>query len=185
MSTRHNIVLEPEAISAERAEPLHEKNGQFLQYWLSIRHGGQLPLRDDFDPVRIPHLLNCIWLLDYRGPEEILVRLCGTSIDRRFGIEITGRNLLHLIPRDLRASYRTMFGDMSRLPCGYLASGDILLHGTRRTTEAVYLPLAGPDGRVSVIAGSTHLFDSSHEVGNLEGKIAGVVNHRHARLVLG
>lgn len=184
MSTRHNVVLEPEDLTADRAEPLHEKNRQFLQYWLSIRASGHMPLKDDFDPVSIPDLLNCIWLLDYRGPDEILVRLCGTSIDRRFGIEITGRNLLSLIPGDLRSIYGAMFGDICRLPCGYLTSGDILLHGARRTTEAIYLPLARTDGRVDVVAGSTHLLDSSHEVGNLEGRIGEVVDHRHARLVL-
>jgi hypothetical protein len=66
--------------------------GEAWAYWHHIRDGRAVPLRSDFDPCHVPHLLNSTAIVEILfDPLDFRFRLLGTAIDR-----ITSRNLCGL-----------------------------------------------------------------------------------------
>lgn len=72
-------------------EDAHEDIKTLYEYWRRIAPEGQLPGRNDFDPLEIPRLLPNIWLIDvYRDPIRFWRRLVGSRIE-----EFAGRSLVN------------------------------------------------------------------------------------------
>lgn len=70
----------------------HPRAQRLYRYWRSISPSGALPGRQHFDPVDIPDLLSCLWLLDVqRAPFRLRYRLAGTTIVEAIGREVTGQ----------------------------------------------------------------------------------------------
>lgn len=65
-----------------------------FDYWLEIAGEKPLPARADFDPLKVPHLLPHLGLIDLReGFDQGLFRLAGTRLRDIYGKEITGLRL--------------------------------------------------------------------------------------------
>ena len=66
-----------------------------VRYWEGIRPAdGRLPGRVHFDPVDIPELLRCIWLVEVCGtPPRFRCRVCGTALVEAFGVDYSGKHL--------------------------------------------------------------------------------------------
>jgi hypothetical protein len=70
----------------------HPRAQRLYRYWRSIAPPGALPGRQHLDPVDIPDLLSCLWLLDVqREPFRLRYRLVGTTIVEAIGREVTGQ----------------------------------------------------------------------------------------------
>lgn len=121
----------------------------FHAHWESLRPGpGILPARRHFDPIRVPHLLPNVWLLDIVGhPPRFRYRVIGTALDVDKLAGATGR-FMDEVSSD--------FPDSPTYP-DYLAvaRGEISWRrgppafrfmAAWRTIERVMLPLAA-DGR--------------------------------------
>jgi hypothetical protein len=67
---------------------------ELYAYWAGLRHGPQLPGRDDIRPDDFKRLLPTISLIDVaREPLDFRLRLAGTGLYNVYGREITGRTL--------------------------------------------------------------------------------------------
>lgn len=70
----------------------HPRAQRLYGYWRSIAPQGALPGRQHFDPMDVPDLLSCLWLLDVqRDPFRLRYRLAGTAIVEAIGREVTGQ----------------------------------------------------------------------------------------------
>lgn len=67
---------------------------ELYAYWARLRHGGQLPGRNDIRPEDFKRLLPTVSLIDVRrDPMDFRLRLAGTGLYGVYGREITGRSL--------------------------------------------------------------------------------------------
>ncbi len=81
-------------------ENWHEKLQTLYSYWLSLHPApGQLPGRNDFDPLAVPSLLPILWMLDvYADPIKFKFRLMGSELVTTLGREVTGKWLDDIYP---------------------------------------------------------------------------------------
>lgn len=74
-----------------RASLRQKLNQDACDYWASIRHGRQVPLRRDLDPTEIPRLLPSVILIEVLRPgPDFRYRLIGTRWVEHFGRDYTG-----------------------------------------------------------------------------------------------
>ena len=79
--------------SSEDISTWHPKVRELYEYWLRIHPApGTLPARANFDPMRVPHLLPHVMMLDVVGrPPRFRYRLVGTRMVDSLGSDLTGR----------------------------------------------------------------------------------------------
>ena len=90
----------------------------FLAAWHGWRSGALLPSRHDVRLEDIRPLLSSAFLLELRGPDEVIFRLAGTRLAEHLGFDPTGRNLIALTPPDQRAVRAARFMAQASRPCG-------------------------------------------------------------------
>jgi len=67
---------------------------EMFSYWASLRKGGRLPSRADFQPGFVKRLLPTVSLIDVKHePRDYRLRLAGTGLYSVYGREITGHSL--------------------------------------------------------------------------------------------
>lgn len=131
------------------AAVLPHRLGLFWTFWRSIAPVGVPPKRG-FDPSAVPpHLLPNLAIYERIAPDRFRIRVMGTEVVRRVGIEGTGRNVLDLLPpgpgRDRIAGFMNALLDH---PCGGRSVvEDLFPSGRRSTVDILRLPLADADGR--------------------------------------
>jgi hypothetical protein len=124
-------------------------------YWQSIHPAaGVLPGRCHFDPIDIPELLPCIWMIDVqRAPLRFRFRLVGTEIVKFTGRDVTGRWLDEVYPDYEKTEAYSMHRDCAETGRpGYRKSG-VLSNPKRSHVEAerLYLPLAEDGHTVDIV----------------------------------
>lgn len=106
-----------------------------IGYWASLRRGGRLPARRDFDPAMLKRHLPAISLTQvWREPLDFRFRLAGTGLYPLYGKEITGRKLEDVYPPSAAEYWREAL-------CGIVRSG--------RPSVGRYDMPGGGDGRSS------------------------------------
>lgn len=63
-----------------------DKQRDLYSYWLKIKADHEIPSREDFSPMDIPHVLSSIWMADVidNGELNFKLRLVGTDIAHAF-----------------------------------------------------------------------------------------------------
>lgn len=154
-----SVVLKPEPMTTAFLSVLPDPLLQSLyEYWLSRRHGREVPERRDIDPLDMPRtLLPHLLLVELEGAApRVRYRLIGTEISTRYGEDFTGRyldevsgpyyrDLLQGIYRRMREQARPIYAE------GLFHIGGNVIAKTCR----LYLPLA-QDGEITMaLAGQT------------------------------
>ncbi len=122
---------------------------EFHAHWECLRPApGLLPARRHFDPIRVPHLLPNVWLLDIVGsPPRFRYRLIGTALETEQLAGATGR-FMDDVSADFPAS--PTYPDYLAVARGEISwrrgSPAFRFMNVWRTIERVLLPLA-EDGR--------------------------------------
>lgn len=122
---------------------------EFHAHWDGVRPGpGLLPARRHFDPIRVPHLLPNVWLLDIVGaPPRFRYRLIGTALEVHQLAGATGRFMDEVSP-DFPGS--PTYPDYLAVARGEISwrrgPPAFRFMAAWRTIERVLLPLAA-DGR--------------------------------------
>ncbi len=76
---------------ALRAQLVTSGQREVFDYWIRTAGARKMPARSDLDPLKLPHLLPHIGLIDLReGVERARYRLAGTRLHDIYGQEITG-----------------------------------------------------------------------------------------------
>ncbi|WP_416897684.1 MAG: PAS domain-containing protein [Minwuia sp.] len=121
----------------------------FHSYWWRLRDAcGGVPPRRDFDPAEIKAALPFIVLHDMGEPGKSIMRLCGTGIAERFGLDPTGRDYMEFVSEERRPSaYRELITTASH-PCGMRIIIEARYRSGRRTlAESIGYPLTGSKGQ--------------------------------------
>lgn len=123
---------------------------QFTKYWKSLQAeaGGALPFRSQFDPGQIPALLPYVYILEHRSPEDMHVRLVGTSLDEISGNAITGMNYLDVCPPQDAPIYQEITKNVFSVPCASIVVRDVLFEsGKSYTLSSLGFPVDNQDGK--------------------------------------
>ena len=80
-----------------------------FDYWQDIAGDRAMPVRADFDPLKFPHLLPDLGLIDLReGFDRGHFRLAGTRLRDVYGREITGLRLSEVFAGSRAEPWRTV-----------------------------------------------------------------------------
>jgi len=134
----------------------------FLDYYLNIHPGSQLPARADFDPFEIPACLPHLALVDVeRNPYRFRYRVMGTSITFNIEQEGTGKYLDEIVP-----GVENQFPQLDRihvaetgLPIYRIGEGSVSFRSDFADLERVHLPLA-TDGEIVDMVLSMYIYFS-------------------------
>ena len=120
---------------------------QFLDYWLSLPRQDGRALKDAFDPIAIPRLMSNVMILDVTDPRDAVVRLCGTELVERIGVDLTGKSYREYVEAERAEQAVRSLSVVAHTPC--------LMHAwlqhskqkyTDMTSDVIGVPLASPDG---------------------------------------
>lgn len=114
------------------------------EYWQSLQREAAdgVPTRSMLDPSAIKPLLPYLVLHDLATPGKSIMRLVGTAITQRIGLDPTGRNYLELVNKSRRASAYLYLNTIANHPCGMRNINEVrYMSGKHTTAEAVGLPL--------------------------------------------
>lgn len=93
---------------------------------LQQRAGQVVPRRNSFRPQEAKAFLSRLSILEVVAPDEILVRLSGTANVNRRHVDLTGTNLLDVVPQDRRMETGDFYLKQIQTPCGgYIRSTEI------------------------------------------------------------
>ena len=119
-------------------------HSRFLaELWENARKGGLLPSRVELTPRRLLPILPMVIIFEYRSPEAVIYRLCGTRFCQLFDRDLTGRNLIEQTNDPERRQIRSeRWFNMASLPCGvYTASTVIMPNGYEFNCGSLFLPV--------------------------------------------
>jgi hypothetical protein len=131
---------------------LHPRLLDCFGVWRSIATAGAgdgpVPPKRGFDPVAMPpRLLPNIAIYERRAPDDFLIRLMGTSLVERIGIEGTGRNVLEFVAAPHVERMAAFFNTLLDRPCaGRSVVQDRFASGRVALVDILRLPLADADG---------------------------------------
>lgn len=141
--------------------------GALQRYWEAKRGRFDIPVRADIDPIHFPRLLPNVFMVRVkRDPLSFVYSLAGGE-----NVEAHGHNFTGMEVRELDGIWPGYGSSMSRfyshvVQCrkAVAASGTMdFVDREYRVFEAIYLPLAAPDGAVGHILGAA-LYSSVQEV---------------------
>lgn len=153
---------------------MHGEIAEFLRYWVGIRGAGQLPSRDDVDPLTIPRRLlakvNLMTFDEARG--DFCFVLVGSLAHDVRGTEISGTYVGDLPNRigGSRAAYAEHIRGLYR--SAGRSGNPVHSRGTYRwldwrpdiTTERLTCPILGRDGKTVEFVG-VQVFERSSAAG--------------------
>lgn len=117
-------------------------NLEFARLWHGWRGDRLLPRRADIELDALRRMLPLVVMIEYRSPDEAIVRVAGSRLRDFLGYELTGANYIDLAPVEDRAvrSYRCWA--VATRPCGSRLVYDHRLESGRvAQSEVVSLPL--------------------------------------------
>ncbi|MGH7072699.1 MAG: PAS domain-containing protein, partial [Stellaceae bacterium] len=131
---------------------------RLFDHWRAILHGGPVPLRRDFDPLDLPYILGRIMLVELRqSPRHWFVRVHGTEIARRIGVELTGRALDGL-PPEFREPAVARFDIVARTGLPHRTATQMISDHRRLRYEALILPLSRDGGAIDMLLCGINFF---------------------------
>lgn len=131
------------AADAVEAMGFSAANRKLARYWLSGWNGDEPPMRNAILPSKIKDLLAGIAIIELRHDGTAYCRLAGSAICMGLGIDITGKDVLALMPPEFRAERRTRY---ERVVAGAISRNvKRILNRFNQTilVEDIQLPLSG------------------------------------------
>jgi len=132
--------------SSVKEEPVlrSRRCARWSDYWFSLKSTvpDGIPTRAMFDPSRIVPLLPYILIHDLSVPDRSTLRLVGTGIVQRLGVDPTGSNYLDLVEPGARANSHHHLLTTARHPCGMRLISEVRYRNGKITVaEALGFPL--------------------------------------------
>lgn len=130
----------------------HAQSPTFADYWHSLPKHDLIPSRTDFDPCLQGPILSTYIIHELISPEMIRIRLAGTKVCERFGMDVTGRNYLDFVePRRRPKASRAIFL-VCEQPCGMLVRLKSKTQtGRMHMNETLALPMRDNEGRARLV----------------------------------
>jgi hypothetical protein len=138
------------------ADSLSPINAAFFTYWERLATIERPPRKSAINPPDIRRLLPSLVIYERKDPAVFRIRLMGTAIVQRVGIDLTGQNLLDFFHY---AAKKEAQQDLNRIvdgPCGqFLVVKDRFTSGREAWVEILRLPLTDEAGQTRFIIGCT------------------------------
>lgn len=133
-------------------QPLDPLNRRFADYWLSLPRRNLVPARADFDPSEVPELLPHMIMHELIDRRRSRLRLVGTALVERYGMDITGRDYLEFVPPERREIAMNGLLRAVEQPAGMRVLMNIRTStGRACLAESFGLPLSQPEGRPPIL----------------------------------
>ena len=133
--------------------PSREIN-DLLDTWRLARCGALVPLKQNFDPLAVPHLLPSLWLyrLD-RGTDTFTCRLAGERINAAWGYSIAGHTSEDIFGVSDNAVIVSIWMAILETPLVHYGRGEVLSGNSLYLAERLVLPLLDEAGEANFILG--------------------------------
>ena len=131
-------------------------NRELLAYWLGKLEGRAMPPKGAIDPTEMPKLLHALVIYERLTRTHFKIRLAGTEVVRRLGVDPTGSNVLDLLAPTSRDMVQSALNRILDQPCGhYSRVRDRYPSGREAVVEVLRLPLLSEGGEARFIISST------------------------------
>jgi len=124
--------------------------------WFSLprKRGFVCPTKADFNPMKMRQHLKSVALYEIQKNGSIITRVAGTKIEAFLGKEITGKNLLDVLPPEFVRTYQNHFYNLAKFPCaGLLDRPQIGIEGSFHLIKSLQLPLLNNLGKITHFVG--------------------------------
>jgi len=155
----------------------------FLEYWKSLQAARRtaalstsnlaaVPRRRDFNPMKIHFQLPFIYIVEWRSHDDVIIRLCGTGLEERFGRSLKGTNYFNFCSPEQQPFFAVLVESVVKHPCALELSRCVQMKdGTTREFSSVNFPLADDEGKPRFIVGMMNIlrkapFEGTELVGN-------------------
>jgi len=135
---------------------------RLLEYWQELprAEGHICPTRDNFRMMDISEFAAQVFLLQRLTSDNICMVQSGVSVNNILGADLTGHNLLELLPQPQFLLERTYFQALHKNPC----AGSVTLLSPRDAGKSyiyrsIHLPLLGTDGAISFWVGTSAILE--------------------------
>src|SRR5690606_26447690 len=120
----------------------------FFDAWQGLRQGNQIPhYRTVFDRMA-PEFISRLMICDVVLPDTFLVRFMGTTVLELWKEEVTGKDMMAMLPAANAGTARKNMAVLLTHPCGMRNLGVFAVSGgTDVKLENVFLPLGNDPGR--------------------------------------
>lgn len=149
-------------VATNVTEILCPTNNGFFGYWQSLVIEGRPPQKSEINPGAIPKIIPGLVIYERRSADTFLIRLMGTRVVHRLGLDLTGRNLLDF---SSYAAKEETQRDLNRLlderSGQFLTVRDRFTSGREALVEIVRLPLNDQEGETRFIIGCTHEYKTT------------------------
>lgn len=142
-------------IHKTRPSPKIPQNEKLLAHWVALRGEARFPRRTQFNPMQVTDLLPQLVMLEPDLPDTATIRLFGTGLARRLGMDLSNANLLALYDEERQELLRELLNFLVEHHCVVIGHSEWATpSGHRFTTENLWLPLSDEHGKVIRVLGS-------------------------------
>jgi len=131
------------------------ENRELLAHWEELRGDAPVPQRSQFNPMNLPRHLPNLIVLEPDIPAKAQIRIFGTELTRRLGLDLTGADLFSLYQGQRAKDIVEMIAcvvEHNAIAVAYsewsTPSGHVF------STENVWVPLASDTGVINRVLGS-------------------------------
>jgi hypothetical protein len=128
----------------------------FLNAWRAARRGNEIvPLKKNFDPMRVPTLLQFMWLYRFDPSNgNYLCRLAGEEVNAAWGYSIKGKSLAQIVgPVDYPTVLKRWHMITNTPLVQYGTARERLTEQTTQQAERMLVPLKDTSGATSYVLG--------------------------------
>ncbi|MDZ4381512.1 MAG: PAS domain-containing protein [Parvibaculum sp.] len=139
----------------EAGEPRHPHCRHFLEYWEARLQPDGVMLREDFNPLDMPHAMGGMYVVEpANGGADMRYRLVGNENEERVGHRFTGMLFSDCFSQEMAADQIALHNRVieTRKPAilrGYLIGVDL----EHVYYEAIYLPVRTKNGDMQIVGG--------------------------------
>ena len=138
------------------AEILSPTNKAFFDYWQSLAMVQRPPQKSAVNPAAIPKIISRLVIYERKAADTFLVRLMGTQVVNRIGVNLTGQNLLDFFCYAAKDEAQRDLNRIVNEPGGqFLMVTDRFNSGREAWVEILRLPLTDEEGKTRFIIGCT------------------------------
>lgn len=128
--------------SFDISAPTMKAFDELYTYWSSLRDGNKIPLKSNFDPMKVMSILPEIAIMERVDDDTVIYRLAGTALSERAGREMTGINTLDNFPGEAKKYINEAYAKSAAQPSA--GHHKVILnyeHDASYEVNCLYLPL--------------------------------------------
>ena len=123
-------------------------------HWDSLRINGELPLRADIDPRKIPDVLDSLFIFERLNSQDMRVRIAGLTLCEMMGMEVRGQSPMSFFDESTRQRFASVVTDvLDRPTIAHLGLNTVDKMGNKARAQMILLPLRSDFGDVSRVIG--------------------------------